>query len=78
MPTLRRIGSARFFFFSNEGREPPHVHVEQAGATAKFWLDPVALASSKRFGGRELRKLEKLVRSHRFEFLEKWREYFSI
>lgn len=38
MPTVRQIGSARFFFYSNEGTEPPHIHVEQAGAVAKFWL----------------------------------------
>jgi len=61
MPTVRRIGSARFFFFSNEGNEPPHIHVEQAGAAAKFWLEPVSLASSSRFRGRELRRLERLV-----------------
>ena len=44
MPTVRRIGSARFFFYSNEGSEPPHVHVEQGGSVAKFWLAPVSLA----------------------------------
>ena len=46
MPTVLRIGSARFFFYSNEGDKPSHIHVEQAGAVAKFWLDPVSLASS--------------------------------
>lgn len=30
MPTVRRIGSARFFFYSNEGTEPPHIHVKEA------------------------------------------------
>ena len=43
MPTVRRIGSARFFFYSNEGTEPPHIHAEEAGAVAKFWLEPVSL-----------------------------------
>jgi hypothetical protein len=27
MPTLLRIGSFRFHFYSDEGSEPPHVHV---------------------------------------------------
>lgn len=49
MPTVRGIGSARFFFYSNEGTEPPHIHVEEAGAVAKFWLQPLSLASSSRF-----------------------------
>ena len=77
MPTVLRIGSARFFFFSNEGREPPHVHVEQAGSVAKFWLDPVSLAAKGRFRGRELRRLEREVVEHQREFLEAWREFFE-
>ncbi len=77
MPTVRRIGSARFFFYSNEGTEPPHIHVEQAGAVAKFWLEPVSLPSSTRFRGDELRRLERLVVEHRDEFLEAWHEFFN-
>jgi hypothetical protein len=76
MPTVPRIGSTRFFFFSNEGSEPPHIHIEQGDALAKFWLEPVALASSSRFSGRELRRLEEHVITHRMRFLEAWRDYF--
>jgi len=46
MPTVLRHGGHRFVFFSNEGNEPPHVHVETAENHAKFWLDPVALVKS--------------------------------
>ena len=42
MPTVDRIGPYRFFFFANEGNEPPHVHVQRGRALAKFWLQPVA------------------------------------
>lgn len=28
MPTVLRIGRFRFFFFSNEREEPPHIHVK--------------------------------------------------
>lgn len=76
MPTVLRIGAARFFFFSNGGIEPPHIHIEQAGALAKFWLDPISLASSSRFSGRELRRLEEQVIQHRQQFLEAWNDYF--
>jgi hypothetical protein len=76
MPTVLRIGSARFFFYSNEGLEPAHVHIEQAGALAKFWLDPVSLASSSRFSGRDLRRLEEQVIQHRTQFLAAWHAYF--
>ncbi|HZN41113.1 MAG TPA: DUF4160 domain-containing protein [Planctomycetota bacterium] len=53
------------------------MHIEQAGALAKFWLDPVALAASSRFSGHELRRLEKQVLDNREQFLEAWRDYFG-
>jgi hypothetical protein len=51
VPTVARIGPYRFFFFSNEGSEPPHIHVQRDRALAKFWLRPVALASASAFAG---------------------------
>jgi len=41
MPTVLRYGRYRFFFFRNEGNEPPHIHVKAAEKEAKFWLDPI-------------------------------------
>jgi len=46
MPTVLKIGKFRFFFFSNEGSEPIHIHVESDEKYAKFWLQPVQLARS--------------------------------
>ena len=43
MPTILRVDGHRFFFFSNESGEPPHIHVETADNYAKFWLSPVEL-----------------------------------
>src|SRR5437868_1264886 len=47
-----------FFFYSNEGAEPSHVHAQQERKMAKFWLNPVALASAGRFSAFELRAIE--------------------
>ena len=44
MPTVLRWAGYRFDFFSNEGYEPPHIHVDKAGNSVKFWLVPVRLA----------------------------------
>jgi hypothetical protein len=77
MPTVRRIGSARFFFYSDERDEPPHIHVEQAGAIAKFWLVPVSLAASARFRRHDLRYVERLVHEHRQAFLKAWCDFFK-
>ena len=42
MPTVLRVDGYRFYFFSREGQEPPHIHVEQAERYAKFWLNRCA------------------------------------
>ena len=75
-PTLLREGPYRFFFFLNEGDEPPHVHVADGRKTAKLWLDPVSVASSRHFAAHELTELLRVVRLHRSAFEEAWHERF--
>jgi hypothetical protein len=77
MPTVLRVGRFRFFFYSNEGQEPPHIHVRSGGDEAKFWLDPIALASNHGFNGRELGEIERIIGQHRAEFLEAWDEHLG-
>ena len=77
MPTLGRIGPFRFFFYSNEGTEPAHVHAQHERKMAKFWLDPVALGSTGRFSASELRPIERIVLENRERFLEAWNEFFG-
>lgn len=76
MPTVMRVRGYRIFFYSNEGTEPPHVHVERADCTAKFWLRPVELAARSGFKDRELRRIEKLIVTHRQKIEEAWHEHF--
>jgi hypothetical protein len=76
MPALLCIRGYRFFFFSLEGREAPHVHVEQAERYAKIWLRPIALARSKGFRNSEIADIMELVREHRLNFEERWNEHF--
>lgn len=77
MPTVLRIGPYRFFFYSNENNEPAHIHVQRERALAKFWLKPVALASSAGFPAQELTKLSRLVQENAATFTEAWNEFFS-
>ena len=67
----------RFFFFSNEGTEPPHVHVERGDGYAKFRLKPVELVDAVGMRTAELRRARLFVIQHRIDFREKWREYFG-
>ena len=77
MPTVLNIKGYRFFFFSLEGNEQPHIHIEHGDKVGKFWLNPVSLASSYGFRSHELVKIRLLVIEHRELFLERWNEYFS-
>jgi len=77
MPTVLRVGRFRFFFFSNESQEPPHIHVKAAENEAKFWLEPISLAFNYGFRGRELSEIAELIRQHWAQFLEAWNEHFG-
>ena len=61
MPTVLRVAGFRFFFYSLEGSEPPHIHVEHGDKVGKFWLDPVSLAESHGFRTHELRRVRAFV-----------------
>lgn len=60
MPKLFDWNGYRFHFFSNEGnpREPVHVHVTRAPATAKFSVTPeVSVACNRGYSAKVLRNL---------------------
>ena len=77
MPTVARVKGYRFFFYSLENREPAHVHVERGRSTAKFWLTPVRLASSKRFRPHEMNRIARIVERNLETFREAWNDHFD-
>lgn len=76
MPTVLRVGRYRFFFYSLEGNEPAHIHIERGDETAKFWLAPVACAEAFGFRAHELRRLLMVI-EHRLVLMEAWNEHFN-
>jgi hypothetical protein len=78
VPTILRIGPYKFYFYSHEPNEPPHVHVDRDNLSAKFWLQAVQLARNIGFSPRELNRLEALIRENQKELLEKWYGNFGI
>ena len=70
MPTVMTVSGFRFFFYSMEGAEPPHIHVERDASTAKFWLDRAQLAGSRGFRTHELNRIRAMVIEHRLAFKE--------
>jgi hypothetical protein len=77
MPRLFRKGSLQIYFFSNEGCEPPHVHVSDGAKLAKYWLEDIELASNRGFRGHELRAIRRIIEQHQGQFLEAWHDHFD-
>ena len=77
MPTVLRVGPYRLFFYSGDGHEPPHVHIERDQHIAKFWLRPVKLAEAGRMRLAEIREIERIVLEHDAMLLEAWNDYFG-
>ena len=77
MPTVLRVGPYRFFCYSSDRAEPPHVHVQREENRAKVWLDPVRLQESGGFRGAELNRVAGLVAQHRGQLLRAWDEFFG-
>ena len=77
MPTILKLRYYRFFFYSSDKEEPPHIHIESGDKVAKFWLDPVRLQSSGGFNRTEINKIHKMILKHQQKLLEAWNEHFG-
>lgn len=77
MPTILLWNGFRFHFFSNEGNEPPHVHIRKAEKECKFWIETAELAYNDGMTSTEVRRLRDVVDEHRDEFLRRWHDYFG-
>lgn len=78
MPTVLRTRKYRFFFFSNEGTEPRHIHVESDDNHAKFWLEPIDLAKSVGYKEMELSEIRELILKNIKLLKDKWDAHFSF
>ncbi len=77
MPEVFRCEGYVFFFYSNEGQEPIHLHVRRAGGSAKFWLDPLELDQAHGMKTSELVRAEELIAENRKRIAEKWHAVFG-
>ncbi len=72
MPTIRIAGPYWFHFYSNENREPAHVHVGRDRRLAKFWLEPIAIAENDGFANHELSRIARLIEANKIKILQAW------
>lgn len=72
-----RVDGFRFYFFSNERNEPPHVHLRKGNGKGKFWIAPVALAWARGLQPGELSRAREIVIENRGFLLEAWHGHFG-
>ena len=67
----------RFFFFSSDGDEPPHVHVGRDDMLVKLWSVPIREAYNHGFKPNELNRIVAIARESEEQLLKAWHEYFN-
>ena len=77
VPTVLLIDGYRFFFFSNENREPPHVHIEKGDSVAKWWLIPLREEWTSGFSPAQRRRIHTIIVENEATILEQWNEHFE-
>lgn len=79
MPTVIYLYGWRFFFFSNEGNEPIHIHVEKNEKKAKYWLDTEKTdaeeAYSENLSPRDRREIKKIIFEYFDLIVEEWNKF---
>lgn len=75
---IQDIDGFRFYFFSRENNEPPHIHVEKGGGSEKWWLHPEPRrVYSAGFKASDQRRIEQLVNLHQHALIQAWQRYFG-
>ena len=78
MPTVLNKDGFRFFFYSDEGNEPAHIHVKKGDAEGKIWLEPKSkIAYLNGFTNAEIKQITVIVFEYLEQFKTQWYGYFS-
>jgi hypothetical protein len=76
-PTIFKVKSYRFFFFSREENRL-HVHVTCPDGEAKFWIEPVvALANYDGLTLKQIREIQNIIEERSDEVTKAWKKHFK-
>jgi len=76
MPTVLRWKGHRFYFWSGDESEPPHVHVDKDGKSAKVWLHSLTVAYNDGYRTHEMTAILEIVYENRDHLMRLWNEHF--
>ncbi len=74
MPVVLRVKGYRFWFYSADLDEPPHVHVGRGSHEAKFWLSPVTVARPGNYREHELNEIRRILLKHHEDVMDAWQK----
>ena len=75
MPTILIKDGFRFFFYSREGNEPPHIHIIGKGGEMKVWLNNLSIAKIHSLSPKEQRIVLDIVEKNIEFFRNKWEAF---
>ncbi len=75
MPTVLIKDGFRFFFYSREGNEPPHIHIIGKGGEMKVWLDSLDISKVYNLSPKEQRIVLEIVVSNVETFKKAWENF---
>ena len=73
-----------FYFWSNEGNEPPHIHVskgKQTAASTKYWITKDGIEMAHNDGQipiKDLKKIERYILANQDTILAEWYRFFKM
>jgi len=74
MPAILFVLGWRFFFYSNESKEPIHIHCQKGEKECKYWLDTekfdLCEAFSFNMNAKDKREVKKIIFEY-FDHIEK-------
>ena len=77
MPTILLLHGWRFYFYSNEGNEPMHIHAGKAECECKYWVDADAFEIRQAFAynmsARDTREVRRIIFENFDYIVAEWR-----
>ncbi len=75
MPTILTKDGFRFFFYSHEGSEPPHIHIIGKGGEMKVWLNTLSISKVYNLSPKEQRIVLEIVTVNVELFKKEWENF---
>ena len=81
MPTVLYFYGWRFFFYSNEGSEPIHIHAEKGDMECKFWINEndftITLETAFNMASDKTNEVSDIIYKNLQLIINSWHNYFK-